>query len=82
MARSAGKPVSADGLQTSQHSLLLRVLVKLFLSGLGARLPLLLWVGWIVGLALCELFDVVGTWWVGYWARQYEATDPSTVPIF
>ncbi|KAI0801943.1 hypothetical protein BC629DRAFT_1591605 [Irpex lacteus] len=56
--------------------------LKLFLSGLGGSLPIIFWIGWIAGLALCELLDVVGPWWVGYWARQYAATDPSTVPVF
>ncbi len=81
MVRSAGKPVS-QGRSHNSTTLMKTLVVKLFLSGLGGSPPIIFWIGWIAGLALCELLDVVGTWWVGYWARQYAATDPSTVPVF
>ncbi|KAF8515057.1 hypothetical protein BU17DRAFT_76921 [Hysterangium stoloniferum] len=52
--------------------------LKLYLSNLGnARF----WIAWILGLVFSEVCNTVGTWFLGYWAAQYEQQPASGVPV-
>ncbi|TBU53541.1 hypothetical protein BD310DRAFT_937787 [Dichomitus squalens] len=55
--------------------------LRLYLSSMTGGYTLLFWLGVLVLLGLCEFFNVVETWWLGYWAQQYEDTNPSDVDV-
>lgn len=56
-------------------------LVKLFLDGLGGKWPFLFWFQFIGSLAMNDLFGVMETWWLGFWARQYALRDAGEVHV-
>ncbi|KAF9481117.1 multidrug resistance-associated ABC transporter [Pholiota conissans] len=55
--------------------------LKLFLSGLGGKYPILFFALWIFGLVFTELIYAFQTWFLGYWGSQYENHDPSEVRV-
>lgn len=63
----------SDGVLSSQ--------VQLLLNGLGGKWPTLFWTQYLGGVSLAEVGDILETWWLGYWARQYALTDPANVSI-
>jgi hypothetical protein len=75
----------------SEHAILFRISVsethccpnevKLFINGLGGTHPVLFWVLFVGGLMLSETFLTVQTWFVGYWAEQYDIYPPEQVNI-
>lgn len=58
--------------------------VKLYFSGLGGNNPTLFFLVVMIGLVLCDLLNAIQTWYLGYWASQYEHHNypPSEVPVF
>lgn len=46
--------------------------LKLFFGGLGGGHPILFWASFMGGIMLIDLIATVQTWWLGFWARQYE----------
>lgn len=54
------------------------IIVKLYLLNLGGFFFWLIVIGCIV---LSDLCTVLQTWFLGYWAAQYEIRDPSEVSI-
>ncbi|KAI0052966.1 hypothetical protein FA95DRAFT_1579668 [Auriscalpium vulgare] len=56
--------------------------LKLFLSALGGSHAISFWVLFFGGILLCDVARSVQTWWMGYWAEQYNlVVDPSEVNI-
>ncbi|KAH9059057.1 hypothetical protein EDB87DRAFT_1832312 [Lactarius vividus] len=55
--------------------------VKLFINGLGGTHPVLFWILFPVGLLLCDTAMTVQTWFMGYWAEQYDIYPPEQVNI-
>ncbi|KAG6885716.1 hypothetical protein C0993_010889 [Termitomyces sp. T159_Od127] len=58
--------------------------VKLYFLGLGGNNPIPFFVMVMIGLVLCDLLNAIQTWYLGYWASQYEHHDhtSSEVPVF
>jgi ABC-type multidrug transport system fused ATPase/permease subunit len=55
--------------------------VKLFINGLGGTHPVTFWVFFVGGLSLCFTLQTVQTWFMGYWAEQYDIYPPEQVNI-
>ncbi|OCH87314.1 P-loop containing nucleoside triphosphate hydrolase protein [Obba rivulosa] len=55
--------------------------MKLYLNGLGGTHPYLFWAGFAGALFVSEFINSVQTWFVGYWAQQYEDHEPSEVNV-
>lgn len=53
--------------------------VRLFFSSLGGNQQAIFWLLCVGTLVLSQLVDTFQTWFLGYWARQYEERDPSEV---
>lgn len=53
----------------------------MFLSSLGGGHQVIFWILCAGTLVLSELSDTMQTWFLGYWARQYEERDPSEVKV-
>ncbi|KAF9458727.1 P-loop containing nucleoside triphosphate hydrolase protein [Collybia nuda] len=56
--------------------------LKLYFLGLGGNYPLLFFSSFAIGLLLTELSNAAQTWYLGYWASQYDNHDSSDVPVF
>ncbi|KAG1747913.1 uncharacterized protein EDB91DRAFT_1245381 [Suillus paluster] len=54
---------------------------KLYLAGLGGNYPMTFWIVFLVLVSLSDLANVVQTWYLGYWASQYEDCLPSKVNV-
>ncbi|KAL5534538.1 hypothetical protein ACEPAG_1001 [Sanghuangporus baumii] len=52
--------------------------VKLYLSNLGGPL---FWFCFLSSIFVVDLANVIQTWYLGYWAAQYEKHDPSEVSV-
>ncbi|KAI9434147.1 hypothetical protein H4582DRAFT_2112597 [Lactarius indigo] len=50
--------------------------IKLFISGLGGAYPVLFWIAYPAGMLLFSAFMTVQTWFMGYWAEQYNTYPP------
>lgn len=61
--------------------MLIVIIVRMFFSSLGGGHPFLFWMLCVGTLALSELADTIQTWFLGFWARQYEDHDPSEVKV-
>ncbi|KAI9431384.1 hypothetical protein H4582DRAFT_2085055 [Lactarius indigo] len=55
--------------------------IKLFINGLGGAHSVLFWILFPVGLLLCDALMTVQTWFMGYWAEQYDIYPPDQVNI-
>ncbi|KAH9041241.1 hypothetical protein EDB85DRAFT_2139914 [Lactarius pseudohatsudake] len=55
--------------------------VKLFINGLGGAHPVLFWILFPVCLLLCDTSMTVQTWFMGYWAEQYDIYPPEQINI-
>lgn len=55
--------------------------LKLFFVGLGGNHSLLFWTIFLLGMFLTDFTNTVQTWWLGYWARQYDMHDASDVAV-
>ncbi|KAI9431381.1 hypothetical protein H4582DRAFT_2085045 [Lactarius indigo] len=55
--------------------------VKLFINGLGGAHSVLFWILFPVGLLLYDALMTVQTWFMGYWAEQYDIYPPDQVNI-
>ncbi|EMD39558.1 hypothetical protein CERSUDRAFT_111873 [Gelatoporia subvermispora B] len=55
--------------------------MKLYLSALGGAHPCLFWLVFMGALLISEFINATQTWFVGYWAQQYETKTPSEVNI-
>ncbi|TBU23091.1 hypothetical protein BD311DRAFT_811015 [Dichomitus squalens] len=55
--------------------------LRLYLSSMASGYTLLFWLRVLVLLVVYEVFYVAETWWLGYWAQQYEDNNPSEVNV-
>ncbi|KAI0711030.1 hypothetical protein C8T65DRAFT_739602 [Cerioporus squamosus] len=55
--------------------------LRMYLSSMGGGYTLVFWFSVIGFLCLCELLGTLETWWLGYWAQQYEDQDQSDVNV-
>ena len=56
--------------------------VRLYLRGLGGSHPTLFFATFVGGLFVTELSNAAQTWYLGYWASQYNDKDPAEIPVF
>lgn len=56
--------------------------VKLYLSSMSGGYSFLFWVCVIGFLLVCEFLGISQTYWLGYWAQQYEDHDQEEVKVF
>lgn len=56
--------------------------VQLYLKGLGGNHPFFFFLAFLGGLVLTEISNTLQTWYLGYWASQYDKHPPSEVPVF
>ena len=58
--------------------------VRLYLRGPGGSHPALFFATFIGGLLVTDLSNAAQTWYLGYWASQYNDhdKDPAEVPVF
>jgi ABC-type multidrug transport system fused ATPase/permease subunit len=54
---------------------------KLYLTGLGGNYPLTFWIVFLALMGLTDFANTVQTWFLGYWASQYEHHLPSEVNV-
>ncbi|KAG5728585.1 ATP-binding cassette transporter abc4 [Termitomyces sp. T112] len=78
--KSDGKLIVAEEIELGHISW---AALKLYFSGLGGNNPILFFVIVMIGLVLCDLSNAIQTWYLGYWASQYENDNdlPSEVPV-
>ncbi|KIK62964.1 hypothetical protein GYMLUDRAFT_259735 [Collybiopsis luxurians FD-317 M1] len=77
-AEGDGKLIVAEEIQIGQVGW---PAVRLLLKGLGGRHAVLFFVSFFTSFLLSELGDIFQTWFLGYWAGQYELGDPSQVNV-
>lgn len=56
--------------------------VKLYFAALGGNHNALFWTCFLGSMVLSQVLSTVQTWFLGYWANQYEIHDSSEVNIF
>ncbi|KAG6866018.1 hypothetical protein C0991_009426 [Blastosporella zonata] len=78
-SKSDGKLIVAEEIQEGHISW---AAIKLYFSGLGGGNPIVFFISVIVGLLLCDLSNATQTWYLGYWASQYDNHHPSEVHVF
>ncbi|KAH7918845.1 hypothetical protein BV22DRAFT_1100101 [Leucogyrophana mollusca] len=54
---------------------------KLYLVGLGGHYPLIFWIVFLGLMGSTYLINTIQTWFLGYWASQYEVHPPSEVKV-
>ncbi|KAH7922933.1 hypothetical protein BV22DRAFT_1197033 [Leucogyrophana mollusca] len=54
---------------------------KLYLVGLGGHYSLIFWIVFLALMGLTDLINTIQTWFLGYWASQYEIHPPSEVKV-
>ena len=69
MAKGDGKLMVAEEIQEGHVSW---KALKLFLAGLSGDHPLLFWMVFVGGFFLTEFINTIQTWWLGFWASQYD----------
>ncbi|ETW87620.1 ABC transporter [Heterobasidion irregulare TC 32-1] len=53
----------------------------LYFKSLGGSHTTLFWIVFLGGITLCDLANSIQTWFLGYWAQQYEIYPPSEVHV-
>ncbi|KAE9403384.1 hypothetical protein BT96DRAFT_990242 [Gymnopus androsaceus JB14] len=76
--KASGKLVVEEEVQVGHVSW---AAIKLYATGMGGRFPVLFFVAWIGSTVLSQLTVVFQTWYLGFWASQYEESDPADVPV-
>ncbi|KAH7915135.1 hypothetical protein BJ138DRAFT_1170143 [Hygrophoropsis aurantiaca] len=54
---------------------------KLYLTSVGGRFPVIFWIAVIGLMAFTDFLNNVQTWFLGYWASQYQLQSPSEVSV-
>ncbi|KAF9483581.1 multidrug resistance-associated ABC transporter [Pholiota conissans] len=55
--------------------------LRLFLSGLGGKHPILFFGFWIYLIVLYDSTSALHKWFLGYWGSQYQKRDPSEIRV-
>lgn len=69
LAKGDGKLIVAEEIQEGHVSW---KALKLFFIGLGGDHPLIFWTVFLGGILSTDLINTFQTWWLGYWASQYD----------
>ncbi|KAI0677672.1 hypothetical protein C8Q78DRAFT_1003851 [Trametes maxima] len=77
--KSDGKLVVAEEIAEGHISW---TALKLYLSSMGGGSAPLFWLCVVGFLFICEFVGIFQTYWLGYWAQQYEDKDASEVQVF
>ncbi|KAJ3801154.1 hypothetical protein GGU11DRAFT_770568 [Lentinula aff. detonsa] len=56
--------------------------VKMYLTSMGGQYSWTFFLAFILAMFMTEIFNAVYTWFLGYWASQYETHDPASVSVF
>ncbi|KAI9059804.1 multidrug resistance-associated ABC transporter [Trametes sanguinea] len=56
--------------------------LRLYLSSMGGTHAFIFWLSVVGFLVICELTAILQTYWLGYWAQQYEDQDQADVNVF
>ncbi|KAL1937768.1 hypothetical protein VTO73DRAFT_12921 [Trametes versicolor] len=56
--------------------------LRLYLFSMGGAHSFLFWLAVVGFLVICEFMGVFQTYWLGYWAQQYEDHDQAEVKVF
>jgi hypothetical protein len=64
-----GKLVVAEEIQEGHVSW---KALKMFFAGLGGSHPFLFWIVFLGGLFFVDFISAIQTWWLGFWASQYD----------
>ncbi|KIJ23254.1 hypothetical protein M422DRAFT_786228 [Sphaerobolus stellatus SS14] len=75
---SAGKLIMAEEVAEGRVS---RKSVKLFLSALGGKHPIIFFTLWILGILLSDWVEMLKIWFLGYWGSQYETRPASEINV-
>ncbi|KAF9233710.1 hypothetical protein BU15DRAFT_90237 [Melanogaster broomeanus] len=76
--KASGKLVMAEEISVGHVSW---AAFKLYLAALGGRHGLLFWIFFIGFFMISNLANTLQTWFLGYWATQYEDNPPSEVHV-
>ncbi|KAF8058246.1 hypothetical protein FPV67DRAFT_1565726 [Lyophyllum atratum] len=77
--KSDGKLILAEEIEEGHVSW---AALKLYFQGLGGNHPILFFLTVAIGLLLTDLLNAIQTWYLGYWASQYDDHTASEVPVF
>ncbi|KAF5377185.1 hypothetical protein D9615_006331 [Tricholomella constricta] len=77
--KSDGKLILAEEIEEGHVSW---PALKLYFNGLGGSHPIAFFLIVAIGLLLCELSNVTQTWYLGFWASQYDEHPASEVRVF
>lgn len=84
VAVPADEPKTADGkLVVAEEVARGRIgwpAIKLFIGSLGGKHFVLWWGVFVANMLVTPAMETFETWYLGYWARQYEETPASQVP--
>jgi hypothetical protein len=69
VAKGDGKLTVAEEIQEGHVSW---KALKLFFVGLGGDRPFIFWVVFLGGLFSTDIINTIQTWWLGFWASQYD----------
>ncbi|KAI8982789.1 multidrug resistance-associated ABC transporter [Trametes punicea] len=56
--------------------------LRLYLSSMGGGHSFIFWLAVVGFLLICEFVGIFQTYWLGYWAQQYEDQDQADVKVF
>ncbi|KZT06271.1 P-loop containing nucleoside triphosphate hydrolase protein [Laetiporus sulphureus 93-53] len=76
--KSDGKLIVAEEVSVGHVSW---AALKMFLFSLGGSHQFFFWFLCLATLLASELTETIQTWFLGFWARQYEEQDPSQVKV-
>ena len=55
--------------------------MRLYLSSMGGSHSIIFWLSVLGLLMFNEMLAVLQTYWLGYWAQQYEVREPGEVSV-
>lgn len=76
----AGRPVSVTFCRSSDTSTKVTA-VRLYFRVLGGGHQWLFWLSFMGSLVTFNMLSNLQTWFLGYWARQYERRDAAEVHV-
>ncbi|CAK5284005.1 unnamed protein product [Mycena citricolor] len=74
----AGKLIVAEEVQMGHVS---SASLLMYFKAMGGNHATVFWIVFTLGLVLNQIFTAVRTWWLGYWARQYDDRPASDVDV-
>ena len=78
VAKGDGKLTVAEEIQEGHVSW---KALKLFFVGLGGDHPIIFWIVFLGGLFSTDLINTIQTWWLGFWASQYDQHEAYEIDV-